>query len=137
MDNLSRWWKIVFFMKVPSCAIEDAFTASRRCLHSPTKVSSFFLLAQCGHSCSKILQGFRLMPDSPIANVGTVWRLKSPMDAMSYASVYLTNDDLEAVLISFDKFVKDDLYECNLYHSFRSFSKEFVIDGQPSEVFQP
>ena len=43
---------------------------------------------------SKILQGFRLMPDSPIANVGTVWRLKSPMDAMSYASVYLTNDDL-------------------------------------------
>ena len=77
------------------------------------------------------------MPDSPIANVGTVWRLKSPMDAMSYASVYLTNDDLEAVLISFDKFVKDDLYECNLYHSFRSFSKEFVIDGQPSEVFQP
>ena len=44
---------------------------------------------------------------------------------------------LEAVLISFDKFVKHDLYECNLYHSFRSFSKEFVIDGQPSEVFQP
>lgn len=43
---------------------------------------------------SKILQGFRLMPDSPIANVGTVWRLKSPMDAMSYASVYLTDDDL-------------------------------------------
>ena len=44
---------------------------------------------------------------------------------------------LEAVLISFDKFVKHDLYECNLYHSFCSFSKEFVIDGQPSEVFQP
>ena len=44
---------------------------------------------------------------------------------------------LEAVLISFDKFVKHDLDECNLYHSFRSFSKEFVIDGQPSEVFQP
>lgn len=40
---------------------------------------------------SQILQGFRLMPDSPIANVGTVWRLKSPMDAMSYASVYLTD----------------------------------------------
>ena len=44
---------------------------------------------------------------------------------------------LEAVLISFDKFVKHDLDECKLYHSFRSFSKEFVIDGQPSEVFQP
>lgn len=35
-----------FFMKVPSCAIEDTFTASRRRLHSPTKVSSFFLLAK-------------------------------------------------------------------------------------------
>ena len=40
-------------------------------------------------------------------------------------------------MISFDKFVKHDLDECKLYHSFRSFSKEFVIDGQPSEVFQP
>lgn len=45
--------------------------------------------------------------------------------------------DLEAVLISFDKSVKHDLDECNLYHSFCGFSKEFVIDGQPSEVFQP
>ncbi|MBW9199073.1 hypothetical protein EVD32_04060 [Bacteroidales bacterium SW299] len=43
----------------------------------------------------------------------------------------------EAVLISFDKFVKHDLDECNLYHSFCGFSKEFIIDGQPSEVFQP
>lgn len=43
---------------------------------------------------SQILQGFRLRPDSPIANVGTIWRLKSPMDAMSYASVYLTDGDL-------------------------------------------
>lgn len=42
----------------------------------------------------KILQCFRLMSDSPIANVGKVWRLKSPMDAMSYASVYITDDDL-------------------------------------------
>ena len=25
----------------------------------------------------------------------------------------------------------------NLYHGFRSFSKELVIDGQPSEIFQP
>ncbi|WP_239465861.1 YjbQ family protein, partial [Bacteroides gallinaceum] len=45
-------------------------------------------------------------------------------------------NDLEAVLISFDKFVKHDLDECNLYHSFCGFSKEFIIDGQPSEVFQ-
>ena len=44
---------------------------------------------------------------------------------------------LEAVLISFDKFVKHDLDECDLYHGFRSFSKEFVINSQPSEVFQP
>ena len=43
----------------------------------------------------------------------------------------------EAVLISFDKSVKHDLDECNLYHSFCGFSKEFIIDGQPSEVFQP
>ena len=47
------------------------------------------------------------------------------------------NEKLEAVLISFDKSVKHDLDECNLYHSFCGFSKEFVIDGQPSEVFQP
>ena len=45
--------------------------------------------------------------------------------------------NLETVLISFDKFVKHDLNECNLYHGFRSFSKELVIDGQPSEIFQP
>ncbi len=44
--------------------------------------------------------------------------------------------DYETVLISFDKFVKHDLDECNMYHSFHSFSKEFVIDGEPSEVFQ-
>lgn len=43
---------------------------------------------------TKILQGFRLMSDSPIAHVGTVWRLRSPMDTMSYASVYLTDGDL-------------------------------------------
>ena len=35
----------------------------------------------------------------------------------------------EAVLISFDKFVKHDLDECDLYHGFRSFSEEFIIDG--------
>ena len=45
--------------------------------------------------------------------------------------------DSEAVLISFDKFVKHDLDECDLYHGFRSFSKELVINSQPSEVFQP
>lgn len=51
----------------------------------------------CGKPYSdyvKILQGFLLIPDSPIANIGTVWRLKSPMDTMSYASVYLTDGDL-------------------------------------------
>lgn len=42
----------------------------------------------------KILQGFILMSDSPITHIGAVWRLKSPMDTMSYASVYLTNEDL-------------------------------------------
>lgn len=51
----------------------------------------------CGKTYSdyaKTLQGFILMPDSPIAHVGAVWRLKSPMDTMSYASVYLTGGDL-------------------------------------------
>ncbi len=43
---------------------------------------------------AKILQRFKLMPDSPIAHVDTVWRLKSPMDAISYASQYLTDGDL-------------------------------------------
>ncbi len=42
---------------------------------------------------AKILQHFLLMSDSPIVHVGSVWRLKSPMDAMSYASVYLTDGD--------------------------------------------
>ena len=40
-----------------------------------------------------------------------------------------TGNLLEAVLISFDKFVKHDLDECDLYHGFRSFSEEFIIDG--------
>lgn len=51
----------------------------------------------CGKTYSdyvKILQGFILMSDSPIAHVGAIWRLKSPMDTMSYASAYLTSDDL-------------------------------------------
>ena len=39
------------------------------------------------------------------------------------------NNKLEAVLISFYKFVKHDLDECDLYHGFRSFSEEFIIDG--------
>lgn len=43
---------------------------------------------------TKMLQRFRLMSDSPIAHVGTIWRLKSPMDVMSYASVYITDGDL-------------------------------------------
>ncbi len=43
---------------------------------------------------TKILQRFRLMSDSPIVRVGSVWRLKSPMDTMSYASDYLTDGDL-------------------------------------------
>ena len=56
---------------------------------------------------------------------------------LSSKEVKWSNITLEAVLISFDKFVKHDLDECNLYHSFCGFSKEFIIDGQPSEVFQP
>lgn len=54
-----------------------------------------------------------------------------------HLELYRVIDYSEAVLISFDKSVKHDLDECNLYHSFCGFSKEFVIDGQPSEVFQP
>ena len=54
----------------------------------------------CGKTYSdyvKILQGFILMSDSPIAHVGAIWRLKSPMDTMSYASAYLTSDDLASL----------------------------------------
>ena len=43
--------------------------------------------------------------------------------------IYANGADREAVLISFDKFVKHDLDECDLYHGFRSFSEEFIIDG--------
>lgn len=43
---------------------------------------------------TKILQRFKLMSDSPVTCVGAIWRLKSPMDAMSYASAYLTDSDL-------------------------------------------
>lgn len=43
---------------------------------------------------AKILQRFKLMPDSPIVHIGPIWRLRSPMDAMSYASVYITDNDL-------------------------------------------
>ena len=70
-----------------------------------------------------------------------------PGEYLDFEDFTIANDDhivladykqlLEAVLISFDKSVKHDLDECNLYHSFCGFSKEFVIDGQPSEVFQP
>lgn len=42
----------------------------------------------------KILHRFRIMSDSPIAHIGKIWRLKSPMDAISYASVYITDGDL-------------------------------------------
>lgn len=37
------------------------------------------------------LQHYCLMSDSPIAHIGSVWRLKSPLDAMSYASPYLSS----------------------------------------------
>ena len=60
---------------------------------------------------------------------------KSPK--LIFSTVFYFINFSEAVLISFDKFVKHDLDECNLYHSFCGFSKEFIIDGQPSEVFQP
>ena len=70
-------------------------------------------------------------------------QISSAKKEINIAMAWFTNQDLldalnsEAVLISFDKFVKHDLDECNLYHSFCGFSKEFIIDGQPSEVFQP
>ena len=60
-----------------------------------------------------------------------------PKTRIELINNYCKSNFLEAVLISFDKSVKHDLDECNLYHSFCGFSKEFVIDGQPSEVFQP
>ena len=59
------------------------------------------------------------------------------MNYFGFVSPETGSSTLEAVLISFDKSVKHDLDECNLYHSFCGFSKEFIIDGQPSEVFQP
>lgn len=57
---------------------------------------------------AKILQGFRLMSDSPIAHIGTVWRLRSPMDAMAYASVYLTDGDLAKLKEVCELLIADD-----------------------------
>lgn len=89
----------------------------------------------CGKTYSdyvKILQGFILMSDSPIAHVGSIWRLKSPMDTMSYASAYLTSDDLAnlkeicALLIGDDdpdaeeKLVSDEWKMCQFRQQFSS-----------------
>ena len=45
--------------------------------------------------------------------------------------------DLETVLILLNKFVKHDLYECNLHHGFCCFRQELIINCEPSKVFQP
>ncbi len=57
---------------------------------------------------SRILQGFSLMSDSPIVHVGTVWRLRSPMDSMSYASVYLTDGDFAKLKAICGLLIADD-----------------------------
>lgn len=57
---------------------------------------------------TKILQHFKLIPDSPIAHIGTIWRLKSPMDAISYASVYITNGDLTKLKEICELLIADD-----------------------------
>lgn len=57
---------------------------------------------------AKILQGFKLMSDSPLVCIGAVWRLKSPMDAMSYASAYLTAGDLEKLKEICELLIADD-----------------------------
>lgn len=57
---------------------------------------------------AKTLQHFSLMSDSPIAHVGKVWRLRSPMDAISYASVYITDGDLAKLKEICTLLIEDD-----------------------------
>ena len=56
----------------------------------------------------KVLQSFKIMSDSPIVNIGKVWRLKSPMDVLSYASVYLTEGDLNKLKEICKLLISDD-----------------------------
>lgn len=60
---------------------------------------------------AKILHRFKLMCDSPIVHVGSIWRLKSPMDAISYASAYITNDDLSRLKEVCGRLIADDDHE--------------------------
>ena len=49
----------------------------------------------------------------------------------------INNLILEAVLKSFNIFVKHNLYESQLYHWFSILHKIFIIDGQFAEILQP
>lgn len=47
------------------------------------------------------------------------------------------NIDLEFVLKCLEKSLKEYLYKCHRYHCFCRFRQEFVINSEPSIVFQP
>ena len=44
---------------------------------------------------------------------------------------------LEFVLKCLEKSLKEYLYKCHRYHCFCRFRQEFVINSEPSIVFQP
>ena len=50
---------------------------------------------------SKKLNRWRYTSDSPLINVGKIWRLASPLDAWTNASKHLTPNDFEKLEISF------------------------------------
>ena len=55
-------------------------------------------------------------------------------DEISY---YLIVENLEFVLKCLEKSLKEYLYKCHRYHCFCRFRQEFVINSEPSIVFQP
>lgn len=56
----------------------------------------------------RILKKYLLIPDSPISRIGSEWRLKSPYEAMSYASPFLTESDLESIKDISKMLISDD-----------------------------
>lgn len=56
---------------------------------------------------SKKLKRWRYTPDSPILQIGSKWRLTSPLDSWINASRYLTKDDFELLHTSFIEIVSE------------------------------
>ena len=54
-----------------------------------------------------------------------------------FVALLFFKDGLEFVLKCLEKSLKEYLYKCHRYHCFCRFRQEFVINSEPSIVFQP